>query len=78
MVSYERLWDTMKARGITQYDLYEHFNITRSLLHRLRKNMNVEIFTIDKLCTILDCRIEDIVEHLPDEAAPEHSSADSE
>lgn len=57
----------MKERGITQYDLYERHHISRSLLDRLRKNMNIEIFTLDKLCSILDCRIEDIVEYIPDE-----------
>ncbi|WP_330626689.1 helix-turn-helix domain-containing protein [Blautia sp. MCC269] len=56
----------MKERGITQYDLYEHYEITRSLLDRLRKNKNIEIFTIDRLCSILHCDIEDIVEHIPD------------
>lgn len=67
MIKYDPLWRTMKERGITQYDLYHHYNITRSLLDRLRNNMNVELYTVDRLCTILDCRIEDIVEHVPDE-----------
>ena len=40
--------------------------ITRSLLDRLRKNKNVEIYTIDRLCSILHCNIEDIVEHVPE------------
>ena len=66
MIRYDRLWETMKKRGITQYDLYTHYNITRSLLDRLRKNENTEIYTLDRLCTILDCNIEDIVEHVPD------------
>ena len=66
MIKYDRLWETMKKRGITQYDLYTHYNITRSLLDRLRKNENTEIYTLDRLCTILDCNIEDIVEHVPD------------
>ena len=57
----------MKERGITQYDLYEHYQITRSLLDRLRKNKNVEIYTIDRLCSILHCEIEDIVEHIEEE-----------
>ena len=65
MIKYDRLWETMKKRGITQYDLYTHYNITRSLLDRLRKNENTEIYTLDRLCTILDCNIEDIVEHVP-------------
>lgn len=65
MISYERLWKTMEKRGISQYDLYEHHNIPRSLLHRLRNNMNIEIFTLDRLCEILNCDIGDICEHIP-------------
>ena len=66
MIKYDRFWVTMKERGITQYDLYEHYQITRSLLDRLRKNKNVKIYTIDRLCSILHCEIEDIVEHVPE------------
>ena len=66
MIKYDKFWVTMKERGISQYDLYEHYEITRSLLDRLRKNKNIEIFTIDRLCSILHCNIEDIVEHVPD------------
>lgn len=67
MIKYDRLWETMKQRGITQYDLYTHHNINRSRLDRLRKNKNVEIITIDWLCNILKCRVEDITEHFPDD-----------
>ena len=57
----------MKLRGITQYDLYTHYNVNRSQLDRLRHNRNVEIATIDKLCNILNCKVEDIMEHFPDD-----------
>lgn len=57
----------MKLRGITQYDLYTHYNVNRSQLDRLRHNRNVEIATIDKLCNILNCKVEDIMEHYPDD-----------
>ena len=67
MIKFDRLWQTMKARGITQYDLYTHYNVNRSQLNRLRHNQNVEIITIDKLCNILQCRVEDIMEHIPDD-----------
>ena len=67
MISYERLWLTMKERGVTQYDLYTHHNITRSIIYRLRHNQNVEVITIDKLCGILRCKVEDIMEHIPDD-----------
>lgn len=67
MIKYDRLWDTMKQRGITQYDLYTHFNINRSQINRLKHNCNVEVNTIDRLCNILQCNVEDIMEHFPDE-----------
>ena len=67
MIKYDRLWQTMKVRGITQYDLYTHHNVNRSQIDRLRKNQNVETNTIDRLCNILNCRVEDIMEHFPDE-----------
>lgn len=70
MISYERLWKTMKERGITQYDLYTRYNVTRSQINRLKHNQNVEMITIDKLCNILHCKIEDIVEHIPNEPSP--------
>lgn len=57
----------MKARGITQYDLYTHHNVNRAQLDRLRHNKNVEVATIDKLCNILQCSVQDIMEHFPDE-----------
>ena len=46
----DKVWQTMKAKGISQYDLYTHYNVNRSQLNRLRKNHNVEVNTIDKLC----------------------------
>ncbi|MBQ3490942.1 MAG: helix-turn-helix transcriptional regulator [Oscillospiraceae bacterium] len=67
MIKYDRLWQTMKKRGITQYALYTHHNVNRSQLNRLRKNQNVEVNTIDKLCNILQCSVEEIMEHFPDD-----------
>jgi len=67
MIKYDRLWATMKNRGISQYDLYTHYNVNRSQLNRLRHNQNVEVNTIDRLCNILKCRVEDIMEHSPDD-----------
>ena len=67
MIKYDRLWQTMKDRGITQYALYTNHNVNRSQINRLRHNENVETNTIDKLCNILKCNVEDIMEHVPDE-----------
>ena len=67
MIKYDRLWVTMKEKGITQYDLYTKYNVNRSQLDRLRHNKNVQINTIDKLCNILHCSVEDILEHVQDD-----------
>lgn len=67
MISYDKLWVTMKEKGITQYDLYTKHHVNRSQLDRLRNNKNVQINTIDRLCNILQCRVEDILEHFPDD-----------
>lgn len=67
MIKFDRLWITMKKRGITQYDLYTRYNVNRSQINRLRRNKNVEVNTIDRLCNILRCSVEDIMEHVPDD-----------
>ncbi len=66
MIKYDKLWETMKEKGITQYDLYTRYNVNRSQLARLRHNKNVQVNTIDKLCNILECDVEDIMTHIPD------------
>lgn len=67
MIKYDPLWKTLKEKGISQYALYTHYDVSRSQLDRLRKNKNIEVSTIDKLCKILNCRVEDILVYLPDE-----------
>lgn len=57
----------MKKKGISQYDLYTKYNMNRSQLNRLRHNKNVTVITLDRLCNILDCPVEDIIEHFPDD-----------
>lgn len=67
MIKYDRLWATMKKKGISQYALYTYHNVTRSQIARLKHNYNVETNTIDRLCNILHCNVEDIMEHIDDD-----------
>lgn len=62
MIVYDRLWTTLKERGISQYKLIKDYNISTGQLDRLRKNGNVNSYTLNQLCEILDCRLEDIAE----------------
>ena len=66
MISYAPLWKTMEDRGISQYKLIKDYGIDPAQLHRLRKNMVIKTITIDRLCSVLNCRIEDIAEYIPD------------
>lgn len=67
MISYEPLYKTMKDRGITTYKLIKQYNISRSLIDRLKHNKPLSTVTIDDLCKIFDCRVEDILIYVKDE-----------
>lgn len=61
MISYEPLWETMKAKGVTQYMLIKKYGISPAQITRLKRNESVSTHTIDVFCSILDCRVEDIM-----------------
>ena len=61
---YDKLWATMKEKGVSQYKLIRQFGVSTGQLDRLRKNENISTYTLDKLCTALHCRIEDIIEYV--------------
>lgn len=67
LISYEPLYRTMKAKGITTYKLIQQYGISRSLLDRLKHNKPISTVTLNDLCTFLDCRVEDIIEYIKDE-----------
>lgn len=62
MIKYDRLWNTLKEKNISQYKLIKEYGISTGQLDRLRKNDNVSTFTLDKLCTILKCKLGDVAE----------------
>ncbi|HIZ55072.1 MAG TPA: helix-turn-helix transcriptional regulator [Firmicutes bacterium] len=63
MITFEKLWDTMKAKGVSTYQLREKCGIDSKTIRRLRANDNIETKTLDKLCAILSCKLEDIAEY---------------
>ena len=66
MIVFDRLWRTMKQKGISQYKLIQVYGFSSGQLDRLRKNGNVSTYTLNELCRILDCSLEDISEYIPD------------
>ena len=66
MIVFDKLWQTMKEKGISQYKLMKEYRISSGQLDRLRKNDNVSTYTLNQLCRILECRLEDIAEYKED------------
>lgn len=61
MIDFNPLWKTMKQRGVTQYQLLQK-GIDNKTLDGLKKNQNITLRTLERLCRILDCTPNDIVE----------------
>ena len=66
MIDYSPLWKTMESKGITQYKLIERGS-DRRVLDTLRKNKNITLLTVEKICKALDCEPSDVVRFTPDE-----------
>ena len=65
MIVFDKLWETMREKGMSTYKLREECGIDSNTVRRLKANDNIETKTLDKLCAALDCKIEDIVEYKP-------------
>ena len=66
MIKFDRLWKTMEQRGMTTYRLREQCGIDSKTIRRLKANENMETKTLDKLCAVLGCKLEDIAEFVED------------
>ena len=66
MIVYNKLWDTMAEKGVTTYQLREKCGTDSKTVRRLKANENMETKTLNKICAVLSCRIEDIMEYIPD------------
>lgn len=67
MISYRRLWETMRAKGVTQYALIHTYHISPAQITRLKRNESVSTHTIGVFCKILNCNVWDIMEYIPNE-----------
>lgn len=61
MISYEPFYDTLKQKGVSTYKLITEYGVSRSLLDRLKHNKPISTVTLNDLCHILHCKVEEIV-----------------
>ena len=69
MINYEPLWQTMENRGITTYTLISKHAINPRTINNLKHNKGITVYTLERLCEILNCTPNDIItftkEYLP-------------
>ena len=68
MISFAPLWKTMANQKVTTYTLRFKHGISHATVQRLQADMPVSTHTLNKLCTILNCRLEEIAEFIPDKS----------
>lgn len=67
MISYSPFWKTLENSDENWYTLTKKHHMSHSTLHRLKHNMDISTKTVNDLCRILNCRIQDIAEYIPSE-----------
>lgn len=63
VISYQPLFATMKEKNITEYNLIYKQGMSANTVHRIKKGLPITTETLDTLCYILDCEVEDIIIH---------------
>ena len=67
MISYRKFYETLFQKGITEYALIYKHGISPNTLHRMKHGKAITTTTLDALCSILECKVEDILEYIPPE-----------
>ena len=67
MIVYDRFWQTLKQKGISTYVLDKKYHVPSSTLQRLRANRPLTTTTLNDLCVILNCELEDIAQYVPND-----------
>ena len=67
MISYAPFYKTLKEKGVSTYKLINEYGVSRSLLDRLKHNKPISTVTLNDLCNILHCKVEDVLLFIEDE-----------
>lgn len=65
MISYAAFWETLKQSDESTYTLIKNHHVSSSTIDKLRKNKPLNTTTINDLCRILNCRVQDVMEYIP-------------
>ena len=66
LISYDPLWETMKRKGVSTYSLIKDHAFSRGTLDSLKHGRNISTATLNDLCSILSCEVQEVLRHIPD------------
>ena len=66
MITYAPLWRTMEEKNASTYTLQAKGGVSSSTIRRMKANESVSTNTLDALCKLLDCKLHDIAEYVPE------------
>lgn len=64
MISYKPFYETLYKKGITEYHLIFKEGFSANTIHRIKKGEAISTKTLDALCYVLDCNVEDIIQFI--------------
>lgn len=65
MIIYDRFWQALRRSNFSTYTLIRDHHISSSTIDKLRNNKPLNTTTLNDLCRILQCGIDDIMEYIP-------------
>ena len=65
MIDYSPFWETLKNSNETTYSLINKHHISSAIIDKLRKNKPMNTTTLNDLCRILNCRLDEIAQYIP-------------
>ncbi len=65
-VTYEKLWELLKERNMKKIEMQRKAGISGNILARMGKNEYISLESVEKICYVLDCRTDDILEFIPE------------
>lgn len=74
LIIYDPLWKTMKEKGITTYKLIKTYSFSKGTLDSLKHNRNISTATLNDLCEILSCNVEEVLCYRPDNVIERHKN----
>lgn len=67
MISYQPFYETLFKKNVTEYALIFKYGIPANTVHRMKHNKPITTTTLNTLCEILDCKVDEVIEYIPDE-----------